>query len=83
MEPEGTEHLTYVIPARRITGSAPQILAEIDDMVEALQIVRETVVARAPKLARPPERSWGDRIRRALRLRQRAGTPANQASVKR
>jgi hypothetical protein len=78
MEPEGTEHLTYVIPACRITGSVPQILAEIDDMVEALQTVRETVVARAPKLAHPPERGWRDRIRRALRFWRQAGTSATR-----
>ena len=68
MEPEGTENLVYVIPARQITGSVPQILEEIDDMVEALQTVRDTVVARAPKPALPPEQGWRDRIRRALHL---------------
>lgn len=47
------EKVAYVIPSRTITGSVPQLLEEIDDMMEALQTVREAVVKRAPKPARP------------------------------
>ncbi len=58
------ECVTYEIPSRTITGSVPQLLEELDDMIDALQAVREAVVRRAPKPARP---ATGDgRVRRAL-----------------
>jgi hypothetical protein len=61
------ETVSYVIPSRTISGSAPQILEEIDNMMEALQTVREAVVRRAPKPARPASnRRWRDRVGRAL-----------------
>jgi hypothetical protein len=53
MDPEDDDgKVCYLIPERTITGSVPQILEEIDDMIEALQLVREAVVRRAPKPAR-------------------------------
>ncbi len=66
---QDTETVTYVIPERKITGSVPQILEEIDDMMEALQTVRQVVVAKAPKLANPAANGWRARIRRVLRQR--------------
>jgi hypothetical protein len=60
--------VTYLIPARTISGSVPQILDEIDDMVEGLQIVRQAVLARAPKPACPPRPSWHARLRHLLGL---------------
>ncbi len=53
-----TDKVTYVIPARTLSGSVPRLLEEIDDMVEALQLVRATIVAVAPKPACPPRSSW-------------------------
>ena len=54
MEPEhDAEHVSYVIPSRTITGTVPEIIEEIDDMMEALETVRQAVVQRAPKVARP------------------------------
>jgi hypothetical protein len=69
MSPE--EHVqeeSYVIPSRTITGSAQQVLDEIDDMMQALRTVREVVVRRAPKPARVAERGWRARVRRLLRF---------------
>jgi len=61
------ETVSYVIPPRTITGSVPQILEEIDDMMEALQTVRESVVRRAPKPARPAGNGgWRGRVGRVL-----------------
>jgi type VI protein secretion system component VasF len=69
MDPDvETETLQYVIPSRTISGSAQEILEELDDMMEALQLVREAVVARTPKPARQPRRGWLERVRRALAL---------------
>lgn len=60
--------LSYEIPARTITGSPSQLLEEIDDMMDALQTVREAVVRRAPKPARPNDsRGWRARVAHALR----------------
>ena len=68
MDPDDeTRAVTYVIPARTLSGSVPRLLAEIDDMVEGLQIVREAVLARAPKAARRP---WHARLRNALDIFQ-------------
>ncbi len=65
-EPDSQE-VTYVIPERRITGSVPDILEEIDDMMDALQTVRETIVRRAPRPARVGgRRGLRGRIGRAL-----------------
>ncbi len=62
--------VTYEIPARTITGSPSQILEEIDDMMEALQTVREAVVQRTPKPAIPPNgHGWRVRLARALHLK--------------
>jgi len=67
VEPDDdTGKVTYLIPARTMSGSVPQILEEIDDMVEALQVVREAVLARAPKPACPPRVRWHTRLRKAL-----------------
>ncbi len=52
------ECVTYEIPSRTITGSVPQILEEIDDMIDALHTVREAVVKRAPRPARPARSGW-------------------------
>lgn len=41
----------YVIPARTISGSVPELLEELDDMMDALHLVREEVVRRAAKPA--------------------------------
>lgn len=46
----GTLH--YVIPARTISGSAQELLEELDDMVAALQLVRQEIVSRTPKPAK-------------------------------
>ncbi len=53
----------FVIPSRTLTGSPQQVLEEIDDMIEALRSVREFVVQRAPKPARPVEHGWRARVR--------------------
>ncbi len=61
------EKVIYVIPSRTITGSVPHIIEEIDDMMEALQTVREAVVQRAPKPARPATNGgWRGRVVRTL-----------------
>jgi hypothetical protein len=61
------EKVSYVIPSRTITGSVPEIIEEIDDMMEALQTVREAVVKRAPRPARPASTGgWRGRVGRAL-----------------
>lgn len=76
MEPdEDTGSVTYVIPARTITGTVPRILDEIDDMIDGLQLVRAAVVARAPKAALPVREKWHVRLRRALGLTARAAHP--------
>ncbi len=54
---------SYVIPSRTITGSPQQILEEIDDMMDALRMVRQAIVERAPKPARPIEHGWRARAR--------------------
>ncbi len=54
---------SYEIPARTLTGSPQQVLDEIDDMIDALRQVREFVVQRAPKPARPVEHGWRARVR--------------------
>ncbi len=70
IQPEPTTgNVTYVIPARTLSGSVPQLLDEIDDMVEALQMVRASVVALAPKPAIPPRLSWLGRCRQRLGFR--------------
>ena len=71
----------YVGPRRRLALARAASTSQVPtqgDMVEALQTVRETVVARAPKLAHQSERGWRDRIRRALRLWRQAGTSATR-----
>ncbi len=73
-----TEELEYVIPPRTISGSAQDILDELDDMVEALKLVREAVVARMPKPARPPRRGWFERVRDALAPGGHPATSANR-----
>lgn len=68
---EEAEKITYTIPPRTISGSAPQLLEEIDDMIDALRLVREAIEKRAPKPARPPgPRGWGRRVIGALRSRK-------------
>jgi hypothetical protein len=68
MEREQDEDkVSYVIPSRTITGSVPQIIEELDDMMEALATVREAVVKRAPKPARPATNGrWRGRMVRTL-----------------
>ncbi len=66
MDPERDEQkVSYEIPSRTIRGSVPEILEEIDDMIDALRTVREAVVRRAPRPARPL--NGAGRLRRALR----------------
>ncbi len=60
---EETEQVSYTIPSHTISGSVPQLLEEIDDMIEALRLVREAIVTRAPKPAQPPRRGWRGRLR--------------------
>lgn len=63
MDPERSgQDEGYVIPSRTITGSPQQILDEIDDMMDALRTVREVVLARSPKAARPAEHGWRARL---------------------
>ncbi len=59
---EETEQLSYTIPSHTISGSVPQLLEEIDDMIDALRLVREAIVRRAPKPARPPRHTWRGRL---------------------
>ncbi len=63
----GSEHeeekVSYTIPSRTISGSVPEILEEIDDMMDALRTVREAVVQRAPKPARSANGHHGWRAR--------------------
>lgn len=67
MEPATeTEELRYVIPARTISGSAQDILDELDDMMDALRLVREAVVEMTPKPARPRHDGWAARAWRAI-----------------
>ncbi len=73
-----TGELQYVIPARTISGSAPEILDELDDMIEALKLVREAVVARMPKPANPRRRGWLERVREALVSGGHPATSANR-----
>ncbi len=61
-----TERIEYVIPSRTISGSAVDILVELDDMIDALKLVREALVARMPKPARAPRPGWLARVWRAL-----------------
>ena len=62
-----SQEVTYVIPERRITGSVPDILEELDDMMDALRTVRETIERRAPRTARgSARRGMRGRIGRAL-----------------
>lgn len=76
MQPEqDTGNIAYVIPARTLSGSVPQLLDEIDDMVEALHLVRATVVALSPKPALPSRLSWLGRCREWLGLRVRQPRP--------
>ncbi len=69
MEGEHEEdEVSYTIPSRTIRGTVPEIIEEIDDMMDALRTVREAVVARAPRTARPTNghRGWRARIRHVL-----------------
>jgi hypothetical protein len=59
---------SYIIPSRTITGSPQQILDELDDMMDALRMVREAVVNRTPKPARPVEHGWRARLSWLLRF---------------
>jgi hypothetical protein len=70
MDPEDDDgQVSYVIPERTIAGSVPQILEEIDDMIDALRIVREAVVRHTPKPARGAYgHRWRARIGQALRF---------------
>ncbi len=63
------EKVTYTIPSRTISGTVPEILDEIDDMMDALRTVREAVEQRAPKPARPGNghHGWRARIGRVLK----------------
>ncbi len=65
-----TETITYTIPSHTISGSVPQLLEEIDDMIDALRLVREAIVKRAPEPARPARRGWRGRLRRTFGHRQ-------------
>lgn len=57
--------LTFVVPAHTLTGDVRQLLAEIDDTIEALQVIRAEVLARAPKPAKPAREGWWRRIAHA------------------
>lgn len=65
-----TEKLRYVIPARTISGTAQEILDELDDMMDALRMVRAVVVERTPKPAWRPRERWLARAWRAIRRAQ-------------
>jgi hypothetical protein len=58
--------LTFLIPARTLTGNVSQLLGEIDDMIGALEMIREVVLARAPKPANPPKQPWWASLRHAF-----------------
>jgi len=58
----------YVIPSRTITGSPQQILDEIDDMMEALRTVRETVLRLTPRPTHVVEHGWRARLHWLLRF---------------
>jgi hypothetical protein len=79
MEPdvEGRK-LRYVIPARTISGTAQEILAELDDMVDALQLVRTAIVERTPKPAWQPRRNWLVAAWRAFQHRRHEASSANR-----
>jgi hypothetical protein len=54
--------LTFVVPAHTLTGNVEQLLAEIDDTIGALEMIRAEIVARAPKPAKPPRHPWWKRL---------------------
>jgi len=68
------ENASYTIPSRTISGSVPELLEEIDDMMDALRTVREAVERRAPKLAHPTNghHGWRARLVRLLGRNHRA-----------
>ncbi len=76
---EETEKVTYTIPSHTITGSVPELLEELDDMIDALRMVRETIEKRAPKPARPPRRTWRSRLLAVLRTRNRPARPPSHS----
>ncbi len=73
-----TEKLHYLIPARTISGSAQDILEELDDMMDALRLVREEVVARTPKPAIDGHPGWLARTWRAIASRNHDGSSAKR-----
>ncbi len=68
----------YVIPARTLSGSAEDVLAELDDMIDALRLVRTVVVERMPKRARPPHPGWLTRLCEAVGLGGHDGLSAKR-----
>ncbi len=57
-----SRELTFVVPAHTLTGNVPQLLAEIDDTIGALEMIRAEIVARAPKPAKPERHPWWRRV---------------------
>lgn len=48
MERQGeTEDLRYVIPARTLAGSARDVLGQLDELILALEAMRESLATRA------------------------------------
>lgn len=66
----------YVIPPTTLSGSGQDLLEQIDDMMDALQLVREAVVARMPKPARPRRVSVIVRLLHAITRPGRHGAPS-------